>query len=136
MLLTRIQVSSLFTAAAAITASVLYGIVVGAIKGGLKHFNIDAQMGKDMFVLLWFAVLFAVAGGMFWTFSVCCCSGRSPYNHGSGRRGAVAEKTPYTYERVASPYGNHGANYGGSSVPLNPMQPQHNTAYEPYRHGA
>jgi hypothetical protein len=106
---------------------------MGGINTGLKPFNIKAALGRDMFVLFWLAVIFAVSGGMFWLLSVCCCSGRSPYNRDNRRRGVTAEKTPYTYERVASPY---GGNMGGSAVPLTTMQPapQRETAYEPYRH--
>lgn len=128
------QVSGFFTIAASATATALYVIMMGAIAGGLKPFNIKAQLGKDMFVLTWFATLFALAGSMFWLFSVCCCSGRSPYSHDKrGRNGVVAEKTPYTYERVQSPFG--GAAYGdGQAVPLNNMSAQRDTAYEPYRH--
>ncbi|WEW59664.1 WD repeat-containing protein 6 [Emydomyces testavorans] len=128
------SVSALFTILASITATALYGIITGAINGGLKPFNIKASLGNRMFTITWLATLFAFFGGIFWLFSVCCCSGRSPFDHRDrkGRRGMVAEKTPYTYERVASPYGDK--NMGGSSVPLNPMPPQQGASYEPYRH--
>jgi hypothetical protein len=71
----------------------------------------------------------------FWFLSVCCCSGRSPYNKNAERasRGKTrAEKTPYTYERVGSPYMGPNA---GQSVPLNSYggaQPT-GSAYEPFR---
>ncbi|KAL1957608.1 hypothetical protein VTO42DRAFT_5719 [Malbranchea cinnamomea] len=126
-------VASLFTIAATATATALYGVLAGAIRTGLKPFNIKATLGKDMFVITWFAVFFALAGGLFWLFSVCCCSGRSPYSHDNRGRGILAEKTPYTYERVHSPYG--GPAYGaGPSVPLNTMPAHRDAAYEPYRH--
>ncbi|EAS29293.3 uncharacterized protein CIMG_08039 [Coccidioides immitis RS] len=127
-------ISTLFTILASITASALYGILAGAINGGLKPFNIKASLGGRMFAITWLATLFAVAGGVFWLFSVCCCSGRSPYDHRDrkARRGMVAEKTPYTYERVASPYGGH--NMGASATPLNPMTPAQGSGFEPYRH--
>lgn len=127
------QVSAFFTVAAAATATALYVIMLGAINGGLKPFNVKASLGKDMFVIAWFAVAFALASGLFWLFSVCCCSGRSPYSHDNRGRGIVAEKTPYTYERVESPYG--GPSYG-QAVPLNNMSGHRDTAYEPYRHEA
>lgn len=127
------SVSAFFTLAASATATALYVILMGAISGGLKPFNIKATLGKDMFVITWFAVAFSLASGLFWLFSVCCCSGRSPYSHDKRGRGTVAEKTPYTYERVESPYG--GPSYGGGqAVPLNDMSANRETAYEPYRH--
>lgn len=125
-------VASLFTILASVTASALYGILTGAIKGGLKDLKITASMGGRMFAITWIAVAFTVAAGIFWIFSVCCCSGRSPYNHKDKRgRGVVAEKTPYTYERVTSPYGNPAP---GQNVPMHNMPARQDMAYEPYRH--
>lgn len=129
------QVSVVFTVAASATSSALFGILVGALKTGLKPFDIHADMGSRMFAATWLASAFSVAGGLFWLFSVCCCSGRSPFSHDDrkGRRGIVAEKAPYTYERVASPYQAHPGAPAGSSVPMHNMPPQ-DSAYEPYRH--
>lgn len=50
-----------------------------------------------------------------------------------------AERTPYTYERVESPFLGQGANTGPQpayhqNVPMGNMGPKA-TAYEPYRHG-
>ncbi|EZF24357.1 hypothetical protein H112_03212 [Trichophyton rubrum D6] len=125
-------VATVFTIGGAATASVLYGTLVGAIKAGLKPFDIKADVGTRMLAIYWLGGLLTLAGGFFWLLSVCCCSGRSPYGHRDDRRGITAEKTPYTYERVASPYGVHP----GSAVPMHNMPPHHtqDTAYEPFRH--
>jgi len=61
---------------------------------------------------------------------------RSPYNPGGkDARRTRAEKTPYTYERVGSPYLGP---QGGQAVPLTNMgggaqSAQRRTAYEPFR---
>ncbi|KAI1926554.1 hypothetical protein LOZ58_003221 [Ophidiomyces ophidiicola] len=124
--------TALCTIAASVTASALYSIVSGAVTVGLEPFNISASMGARMFAITWLASLFAFSGCVFWMCSVCCCSGRSPYDHKTkSKDGIDAEKAPYSYERVSSPY--TGNNMGGSSVPLNPMPPSHGPAYEPYR---
>ncbi|KAK2847623.1 hypothetical protein FQN49_005708 [Arthroderma sp. PD_2] len=125
-------VAAIFTIGSAATASVLYGILVGAIKAGLKPFEVNAGLGSRMLAIYWLAALFTLGGGFFWLLSVCCCSGRSPYGHRDNRRGVTAEKAPYTYERVASPYGVHP----GAAVPMHNMPPHHtqDTAYEPFRH--
>jgi hypothetical protein len=81
-------------------------------------------MGRQMLSVVWLAVAFGLASGLFWLLSVCCCSGKSAHKKVS------VEKTPYTYERVASPafpaQGQHtgyvGAGHGQSG-----------TAYEPFR---
>ena len=101
-----------------------------------------------MLGVTWLAVLFSLASGLFWLVSACCCSGRSPY-HGARnahRRSVIAEKAPYTYERVSSPYGGTPPAGGGYSIDptvvyntgAGPegLQTSHGSqgAYEPYRH--
>ena len=128
-------VSSLFTVAASITATALYGTLVGTFNTALEPYKIKGSMGKNMFVTTWLAVSFSFAAGIFWIFSVCCCSGRSPYSHSrDDRRGVTAEKTPYTYEPVsygASPNPNAYGQYG-QNVPMQDMG--RTNAYEPFRH--
>ena len=99
-----------------------------------------------MFATTWLAVAFSLAASVFWLFSVCCCSGRSGNDRvGRSSKRVKVEDTPYTYERVASPYlgqnanGNERAQKGksGGGVPLGGMgQGQGSKAhsYEPYRH--
>ncbi|EEQ85462.1 hypothetical protein RJZ56_004354 [Blastomyces dermatitidis] len=145
-------VSSVFFFAAAITATAMYAALTAAINTSLKPYNVHATLGKNMFATLWLGVAFSLASGVFWLFSVCCCSGRSPYSHsnnagggiGGGRRGTrgvsgiTAEKTPYTYERVSDPYGGAGS----TTAPFMPAAaggPPANAngrdmAYEPFRH--
>ncbi|PGH02358.1 hypothetical protein GX51_04666 [Blastomyces parvus] len=152
-------VSSVFLFAAAITATAMYAALTAAINTSLKPYNVRATLGKNMFATLWLAVAFSLASGLFWLFSVCCCSGRSPYSHsgsngsgsggiiGGGRRGTrgsaglTAEKTPYTYERVSDPYGGAGAG-AGAGAPFMPAAAGgppasangRDMAYEPFRH--
>ena len=76
----------------------------------------------------WLAVLFSGAAAFFWFFSICCCSGRSPYKTRGDQRRVKVEKTPYTYERVGSPYlGPTG--HGGQDVPLTNVGPSRQSAY-------
>ncbi|KAB2579941.1 Integral membrane protein [Lasiodiplodia theobromae] len=130
------SVATIFTIAASITSSALYGTLVGTFNSVFKEYNIKAEMGGKMMGITWLAVAFSVAAGLFWVLSTCCCSGKSDR---SGRKVTV-EKTPYTYERVHSPFGGAGAQhqqqqqqYG--NVPLRDMQGNKaGTAYEPFRH--
>jgi hypothetical protein len=86
-------------------------------------------MGSQMLSVLWLAVAFSIGSGFFWLISVCCCSGKS------GHKKMVVEKTPYTYERVASPaFGQSG--HQMSSWPKSQQDPPkmgQPTAYEPFR---
>jgi hypothetical protein len=82
---------------------------------------------------VWIGVAFSVGAAFFWLISVCCCSGHSDR---PGRKRTVAEKAPYTYERVASPYMGHQ-----DGTPMHNMGGQQHSgapagAYEPFRHSA
>ncbi|KAJ5234823.1 uncharacterized protein N7469_003991 [Penicillium citrinum] len=133
----------IFIAASSITATVLFSVVDGTAGNLLKAYGIEIDMGKNMLAATWLAVAFALIGAIFWTFSVCCCSGRSPYGHKDRRtRGITAEKAPYTYEPIgatgAQPYGSHHTSYPapaahGGEYPMTNTHQQH-SAYEPFRH--
>ncbi|KAF2205956.1 hypothetical protein GQ43DRAFT_436545 [Delitschia confertaspora ATCC 74209] len=115
---------TIFILAAAITSTALYGALAATFDTALKPYKIKASLGSKMLSVLWIGVAFSVASGFFWLISVCCCSGSS------GKKKVVVEKTPYTYERVASPY--LGAQQPGhQQVPMHNM-PQR-SAYEPFR---
>ncbi|KAL9110511.1 MAG: hypothetical protein Q9227_004869 [Pyrenula ochraceoflavens] len=110
--------ASTFTIAASITSTALFSTLTGAFNTALKAYGIHGSLGHNMFVTTWLAVAFSLAASFFWLLSVCCCSGRSPYHRdayndreawnmgglGRGRKRVKVEKTPYTYERVESPY--------------------------------
>ncbi|KAF1841730.1 integral membrane protein-like protein [Cucurbitaria berberidis CBS 394.84] len=117
---------TIFALAAATTATAIYAALVGVFKSVLKPYDIDASMGTKMLTVLWLGVAFSVASGFFWLISVCCCSGKSPHKK------VVVEKTPYTYERVASPaFGGQQAQHTGYAGAAG--HGTSGTAYEPFR---
>lgn len=124
---------SLFYFSAAVTATAMYASLVAVFESVLKPYNIKATMGKQMLATLWLGVAFALASGFFWLISTCCCSGKS------NKKKVIVEKTPYTYERVASPYmGASGNGHQMHDLPAHPRAAGHGTsgsAYEPFRHG-
>lgn len=122
---------------ASVTTTAIYVILRAALDSSLKdEYGIKSTIGTSVLSVTWIGSAFAVAAGFFWFLSVCCCSGRSPYNPGSKEaRRTRAEKTPYTYERVGSPYMGPSDH---QSVPLTNFGPgnqaaQRGTAYEPFR---
>lgn len=129
-------VSSIFTIAFALTATILYATLTGVFNNALKQYRIRGSMGRTIYIWVWLSVLFSFTAGLFWLFSSCCCSGRSDrikgYSDGRGggrmRRGKEA---PYTYERMPSPQPGFHPAHGG--VPMKNMQPGKHTAYEPFR---
>ncbi|PYH98194.1 integral membrane protein [Aspergillus ellipticus CBS 707.79] len=136
-------VAFVFTAAASVTSTALFAVLKGVFKTELEKYGITGSMGKNIYVATWLAVAFALGACLFWVFSSCCCSGRSPYNHRNRtpRGGVMAEKTPYTYEALG-PYGQHQpSNPAFQSTSYPPPPPTHGNqttgrtnAYEPFRH--
>lgn len=124
-------VAFLFTIAASVTATAMFAVLTGTFNSALKQYGMHGSMGKNIYVATWIASAFALGGSLFWLLSSCCCSGRSPY-HGDRRRGRgiTAEKAPYTYERVGSPYQHQHQHQ--QNVPMETYQRQN--AYEPFRH--
>lgn len=119
---------SLFFFSAAVTATAMYASLVAVFESVLKPFKIKASMSKNMLAVLWLGVAFALASGFFWLISTCCCSGRSD------KKKVVVEKTPYTYERVASPYmGASGNAYPPHDMPAAAGHGTSGSAYEPFR---
>lgn len=151
-------VSTFFTVAAVLTSTILFSVLVGALKSLLHQYGIQVSLGTHALVLTWLAVLFSCGATFFWLFSVCCCSGRSNPHHRSNKgglwnaepkgqgygdygrgRGLRVEKTGGNYERVGSPF-LAGGEYG-DRVPLRsfPQSGGHQrahsaSAYEPFRH--
>jgi hypothetical protein len=119
------QAQTIFILAAAATATSVYIVLVGVFESVLKPYNIKATMGKQMLSVVWLAVAFGLASGFFWLASVCCCSGKSAHKKVS------VEKTPYTYERVASPA--FPAHQGQHTGYVGAGHGQSGTAYEPFR---
>ena len=110
--------------AAAATSTALYGTLISIFRTVLEPYQIDASWSSRMLSILWIGVAFSLGSGFFWLISMCCCSGKS------GHKKVVVEKTPYTYERVASPY--MGASGNQNAHPMQPIGQSHG-AYEPYR---
>jgi hypothetical protein len=131
---------SILLLGASITATAMFLVLRTALNSTLKDdYGITSSIGTRSLTLTWIGTAFAVAAGFFWTLSVCCCSGRSPYNAGNKEaRRTRAEKASYTYERVGSPYLGPT---GGQSVPLQQFAPPptqatargRDSAYEPFR---
>lgn len=134
-------VAFLFTAAASITATAMFAVLIGVFNSDLDKYGMHATMGSHIYAATWIATVFAFCGPTFWLMSSCCCAARSPYHGGNRRNRVMAEKAPYTYERVSEPYSHNSAYMGDAPAPATHYSHQHNVpmqtfrqdAYEPYR---
>ncbi|KAJ0418672.1 SUR7/PalI family-domain-containing protein [Aspergillus carlsbadensis] len=69
-------VACLFTLAGAITATVIFSVLKGTFATTLKDLHITTTLGTRVLVASWTAVVFSLAGMLFWIITSCCCSGR------------------------------------------------------------
>jgi hypothetical protein len=132
------QIAVSFSVAASITSIALFASFVATFNHVFKKFHLHATLGHNVYVASWLGSAFAVGACFFWFFSICCCSGKSPYHKDAERRAlrgrTQVQKTPYTYERMGSPYVGHAAGQEQSHGLLHVQRPEMSGAYEPFRH--
>jgi len=126
-------VATIATGAAAGLATATAAIVVGAVKASSELYGVEAQLDTRFLAAVWIGVAFAMAAGLFWMFTICCCK---PDHHSSrrshSRHGDEGEKFIQHgpgYQRLSEP----GGYQGGYAQPYG-NAPQHSGAYEPYSH--
>ncbi|KAJ4296081.1 hypothetical protein N0V88_004783 [Collariella sp. IMI 366227] len=113
-------------------------VVVGSVEATAKLYGADAHFNKKFLAIIWLGFAFAMAAGLFWSFTICCCAP----DHGSSRRSrsshADAEKNMAVggggsgYQRLSEP-GAYQGGYARQSYAA-PSGQQHGGAYEPYSH--
>jgi hypothetical protein len=120
----------------------MFSTLMGTFNQVFKAYGIKASLGSEMLRTTWLAVAFSFGAGFFWLLSVCCCSARSPYGGKKDSKRVKVEKTPYTYERVGSPYlgpqpggpTSGGAGAHGQQIPMYQLGSNgQKGAYEPFR---
>jgi hypothetical protein len=139
----------LFTVLSALTATILFSTLVGALDTLLKPYQINLTVGTKMLAIEWIAVAFSIAASMFWLVSICCCSGRSSGGKRSSKgpepgftpfanRGAAAyQPLGDSHQQQSNPYHNQFGAQGtnvemqsfGGAGPYKGRE----TAYEPFR---
>ncbi|KAI0160681.1 SUR7 protein [Xylariaceae sp. FL1272] len=124
-------IATLAAIANAVLLTATGAIIVGIAQAGDKY-GAKSSLGSSFLAVLWLGVAFAIAAGLFWLFSVCCCK---PEHRASRRnRHSDSEKllpTNGPYAPLGSPQHNAaGMGYGG------PQRggARSDLAYEPYSH--
>jgi hypothetical protein len=103
-----------------------------ALNDALKDFHVEVTIGHNWLMATWCATGFALGAALFWLLSSFCCSGRTSKVMGekhANNKTVKVEHTPYTYERVLSPYPTGS----GTGVPLKPYGKE-SQSFEPMRH--
>ncbi|KAK1832832.1 integral membrane protein [Podospora conica] len=122
-------------AAALATATAV--VVVGAVETTAKFYGVQGDFNMRYLAAVWIAAAFAIAAGLFWLFTICCCKpdrSKSSRGHGEGEKFMQGPYQPigggdHSYQQqgggFARPFSQQPQSYG---------QPQRDMAYEPYSH--
>jgi hypothetical protein len=122
--------------AAAALATITAAVVVGAVSA-LTKFGVSASFNTSFLAIAWLAVLFSLAGSLFWLFSICCCAPDRRERRDKHRSRAGDEKPYDGYQRVNDPFlPNHGHAQGQELGYIPPTQPGKTERYEPYSHAS
>lgn len=83
--------------AAATLATATAAVVVGAVEGTAKAYGVTGSLNKRFLSAVWIAAAFAIAAGVFWLFTICCCSPDRRSSRGSAggwNRSKHADEAP------------------------------------------
>jgi len=95
--------ATLFTILSAATSTALFGTVVATLDTVLKPYDIKLHLGVRMQAVDWLAVVLSAAATLFWTISICCCSGKSPHAHPRRGRNNAMPPTNAAYPAQRQP---------------------------------
>lgn len=120
--------------------------VVGILNSAAGSYGVHSSVNTSWLVIIWIGVAAAIASGLFWLFTICCCassSGRSGKRHS---RGGDSEKVigGKGYQPVHDPFRNEPYvgqqsgiyNQQQYAIPMNNVKTSRAQAYEPYAHHA
>ncbi|KIA75434.1 hypothetical protein HK57_00078 [Aspergillus ustus] len=92
-------VACMFTIAGTVTATVIFSLLKGAFATVLRDLDISTTLGARVLVASWAAVICSLGALLFWTVTMCCCSGRS----GGASRLPPSHGPNYAYHGVHPP---------------------------------
>ncbi|KAI9171719.1 integral membrane [Paramyrothecium foliicola] len=137
-------IATVLTGVAATLATVQAALVVGAVESTAKWYGVRGSINTNYLATVWISFAFAMAAGLFWLFTICCCkpdrnSGRkNKHASSSGEKLFGAPSTGYAplgndHEMTSGMY-NNGHQAPSYSAPRYPdaSAPRSDMAYEPY----
>lgn len=124
------SIATLFTFLAALTSTILFSTLTGTFNTVLSQYGIHLTVGTKMLSLDWLAFAFSLGASLFWTISICCCSGKSSHPKNGGKGGPASFAS-----RGYAPLGEEqGKNVEMGAVGGRGPYAGRETAYEPFRH--
>ncbi|KAF8854794.1 SUR7 protein-like protein [Acephala macrosclerotiorum] len=129
--------------AASIMATVQVSIVTASIESVTKAYGVKASINTSFLATTWLAVVFSIASGFFWMFTICCCASDHHSKKSRSRGGDDAEKLIPTgaYQRVHDDHTGYPQQTGvynnqAYATPAHNVKAERGGAYEPYSHSA
>ncbi|TPX17972.1 uncharacterized protein E0L32_011973 [Thyridium curvatum] len=92
-------------------------VVVGAVKASAKVYGVQAALNSRFLAAVWIAAAFALAAGLFWMFTICCCK---PDHSSRKSRGVRHRDAADDGEKLMG---------GGANGQYHPLNDQHNNGF-------
>jgi hypothetical protein len=94
------SIATVLTLIACGLATATAAVVVGAIEGSNQLLGAQASIGRNFLVAIWIGAALALAAGLFWIFTICCCkperrSRRDKFRSTDGEKLIGASPSPY-----------------------------------------
>jgi uncharacterized membrane protein len=141
-------IASVLVIASVVLSGVVAGTVVGAVEASAKFYGVKGHINGRFFACVAIAAAFAIAAGLFWMFTICCCKPESRSKDrknrrsdgekllgGAGKHGSYAPLSDD--HEMQTGYYNHNqaqSQYGAPRYPSGTARSD--LAYEPYSHRA
>ncbi|KAK4111893.1 hypothetical protein N656DRAFT_769054 [Canariomyces notabilis] len=135
-LIALVAAAAVSAAAALSTATSV--VVVGAVEATAKWYGVGGELNVRFLAAVWLGAAFAVAAGLFWLFTICCCAPDHSSRRSRGFRDQGEKFAPSatsSYQRLEPSGGAYAAGGYAQPYPQAYASPQqHSGAYEPYSH--
>ncbi|KAK6860089.1 SUR7/PalI family-domain-containing protein [Apiospora arundinis] len=110
-------------------------VVVGAVEATAKWYGVKGNVNTNFLAVTWLGAAFALAAGMFWVFTICCCK---PESRSRSHRRSGSDQEKFIPNGSYAPLHDNRASYGQQQqYGMPPHQSggirHHDMAYEPYR---
>jgi hypothetical protein len=132
-------ISTGLTVCVASLVTIFAGGFVGILKAGNANFHTNGDLGNSSLLgVAWLSVVFSIASGLFWLFSVCCCK---PTHHPKDKYPATTAVGDMQYRQPA-PTGSYQrmqepvfpAVHTGQPSGVPGARSSRNGPYEPFQH--
>ncbi|ORY54540.1 SUR7 protein [Pseudomassariella vexata] len=126
-------IATIAVIAAASMMTAMSVVVVGSVEATAKYYGVSSSFNRSFLATVWMGAAFAIAAGLFWMFTICCCK---PERRSNKRHMDEGEKLVPNGAYAPLHDGNnpHAYNQQQYGVPRHQSQGRSDLAYEPYSH--